>query len=118
MLDAVRAIDRSYVDDFRLEAIQGYAEAHSLTLNLGSVPAGSPLRLLFTGWTDYAFSSDNVAAHQAGLPSHRRRWRSATPDDTWRTIVPELGIPVGRPQTIVVDLTRHVPRAAAASTCA
>ena len=34
-----------------------------------------------------------------------------TPDDTWRTIVPELGIPVGRPQTIVVDLTRHVPRA-------
>ena len=71
MLDAVRSIDRNYVDDFRLEPVQGYAEPHFLTLNLGNVPAGSPLKLLFTGWTDYAFSSDNVAAHQAGLPSEQ-----------------------------------------------
>lgn len=111
MLDAVRAIDRRYVDDFRLESVQGYAEPHSLTLNLGSVPSGSPLRLLFTGWTDYAFSSDNVAAHQAGLPSEPPSLQIRDADGTWRTIVPELGIPVGRPQTIVADLTRHVPRA-------
>jgi tetratricopeptide (TPR) repeat protein len=111
MLDAVRSIDRRYVDDFRRESVQGYAEPHSLTLNLGSVPSGSPLRLLFTGWTDYAFSSDNVAAYQAGLPSHPPSLQIRDPDDTWRTIVPELGIPVGRPQTIVVDLAHHVPRA-------
>jgi tetratricopeptide (TPR) repeat protein len=111
MLEKVRAIDRRYVDDFRLEPVQGYAEPHSLTLNLGSVPSGSPLRLLFTGWTDYAFSSDNVAAHQAGLPAEPPSLQMRDADNTWRTIVPELGIPVGRPQTIVIDLTRHVPRA-------
>lgn len=111
MLDAVRAIDRRYVDDFRLEPIQGYAEPHSLTLNLGSIAAGSPLRLLFTGWTDYAFSSDNVAAYQAGLPSQPPALQIRDADHTWRTIVPELGIPVGRPQTIAIDLTQHVPRA-------
>jgi hypothetical protein len=111
MLEKVRAIDRAYADDFRLESVQGYAEPHSLTLNLGSVPAGSPLRLLFTGWTDYAFSSDNVAAHQAGLPSHPPSLQIRDADNTWRTIVPEVGIPVGRPQTIALDLTRHVPRA-------
>jgi tetratricopeptide (TPR) repeat protein len=110
MLDAVRSIDGKYVDDFRLKSVQGYAEPHSLTLNLGHVPSGSPLRLLFTGWTDYAFSSDNVAAYQAGLPSEPPALQIRDADDTWRTIVPELGIPVGRPQTIVADLTRHVPR--------
>ena len=110
MLDAVRAIDRRYVDDFRLEGVRGYAGPHSLTLNLGSVPAGSPLRLLFTGWTDYAFSSDNVAAHQAGLPSQPPSLEIRDADNTWRMIVPELGIPVGRPQTIAIDLTQHVPR--------
>jgi tetratricopeptide (TPR) repeat protein len=111
VLDAVRSIDRQYVDDFRLESVRGYAERHSITLNLGIVPSGSPLRLLFTGWTDYAFSSDNVAAYQAGLPSDPPALQIRDADDTWRAIVPELGIPVGRPQTIVADLTRHVPRA-------
>ncbi len=111
MLDSVRAIDRRYAGDFRLEPIQGYAEPHSLTLNLGTIAAGSPLRLLFTGWTDYAFSSDNVAAHQAGLPSQPPSLQIRDADNTWRTIVPELGIPVGRPQTIAIDLTQHVSRA-------
>jgi tetratricopeptide (TPR) repeat protein len=111
VLDKVRAIDRRYVDDFRLEPVQGYAEPHWLRLNLGSVTPGSPLRLLFTGWTDYSFSSDNLAAYQAGLPSQPPSLQIRDADNTWRTIVPELGIPVGRPQTIVIDLTRHVPRA-------
>lgn len=110
MLEHVRAIDRRYVADFRLEPVQGYAEPHSLTLDLGRVPAGSPLRLLFTGWTDYAFSSDNVAAHQAGMPAQPPSLQIRDADGGWRTIVPELGIPVGRPQTIVIDLAQHIPR--------
>ena len=38
--------------------------SHALTLDLGRLPERAAL--LLTGWTDYAFSSDNVAAHQAG----------------------------------------------------
>ena len=78
MLDAVRSIDRRYVDDFLLESVRGYAEMHSLTLSLGNVPSGSPLRLLFTGWTDYAFSSDNVAAIRPDCRRTRRLSRSVT----------------------------------------
>lgn len=110
VLDKLRAIDQRYFDDFRVEPIQGYAEEHSLALDLGAIPPGSPLRLLLTGWTDYAFSSDNVAAHQAGLPFRPPSLQMKDVNGAWRTIVSELGIPVGRPQTVVVDLTRHAPR--------
>ncbi len=108
VLDRLTAIDRRYVDDFRREAIQGYAEEHALYLNLGTVPEGAPVRLLLTGWTDYAFSSDNVAAHQAGLAFRPPSLEIKHRDGTWRTAVAELGLPVGRPQTVVVDLTPHL----------
>ena len=39
--------------------IRGYAAPHALTLDLGA--GGDRAVLLLTGWTDYAFSSDNVA---------------------------------------------------------
>jgi tetratricopeptide (TPR) repeat protein len=102
--DLIAQIDRRYVDDFALEPVRGYAQEHAVTLTLDLAEATRAL-LLLTGWTDYAFSSDNVAAHQAGLrpapPSVQMRDGSGR----WRTVVSEAGMPVGRPQTIVVDLT-------------
>jgi len=102
--DLVARIDRRYVDDFRLQPIRGYAQEHSVTLQV-DVAGTKRLLLLLTGWTDYAFSSDNVAAHQAGLPSNPPAVQVRDESGAWRTVVPEIGLPVGRPQTIVVDLT-------------
>ncbi|HXK12616.1 MAG TPA: FG-GAP-like repeat-containing protein [Vicinamibacteria bacterium] len=96
-------LDRVFADDLPLERIRGYAKEHGLTFDLSSVPASHTL-LLLTGWTDYAFSSDNVAAHQAGLPSIPPRLEVERADGTWATAVEQVGIPVGRPQTVVVDL--------------
>ena len=45
-----------------------------------------------------------MAAHQAGLEDGRAAARGEQADGTWRTAVEDIGIPVGRPQTIVVDL--------------
>jgi hypothetical protein len=102
VLPAVARIDRSYPDDFGLLPIRGYAEPHELVLDLGTA-ADRPV-LLLTGWTDYAFSNDNVAASQARVamqpPSLQVRDRSGR----WKTVLPEIGFPVGRPQTVVVDL--------------
>jgi hypothetical protein len=57
-----------------------------------------------TGWTDYAYSNDNVAASHAGIQMFPPSLQVKDADGVWRTVIPEIGFPVGRPQTIVVDL--------------
>src|SRR5262249_58310568 len=103
------ARDRQYADDFELLPFRGYAQPHALTVTLP--PLAAPPLLLLTGWTDYAFSSDNVAAHQAGLTLQPPRLEIRD-GGGWRTIVDDIGIPVGRPQTIAVDLRGRVAPAA------
>jgi tetratricopeptide (TPR) repeat protein len=95
-------IDRQYPDDFPLIDIRGYADRHDLRLDLGE--GASQAVLLATAWTDYAFSSDNVAAHQRGLSLEPPSLDVRSADGTWRRLLANVGIPVGRPQTVVVDL--------------
>jgi tetratricopeptide (TPR) repeat protein len=99
----VRSMDRRFAEVFTRRRIRGYADAHTLTLDLGRVPERAAL--LLTGWTDYAFSSDNVAAHQASLQLHPPSLEVEDASGRWVTAIEQIGIPVGRPQTVLVDLT-------------
>jgi Tfp pilus assembly protein PilF len=101
------SIDRNYPDAFRLAAIRGYAEPHALTLDLG-VDASRAV-LLMTGWTDYAFSGDNVAASHSGRALTPPSLQVKDASGAWRTVIKDIGIPVGRPQTVVVNLGGKVP---------
>jgi hypothetical protein len=101
--DRVSRVDGRYVDTFGLDRFRGYAAPHALTLDL--TPVGEEPVLLLTGWTDYAFSSDNLAAHQAGLSLAPPALEVRDARGDWRTVVADIGIPVGRPQTVTVDLT-------------
>ena len=100
--DVIAERDRRYPEGFALTAIRGYAAPHTLTLDLGRLD--EPSVLLLTGWTDYAFSSDNVAAFQAGLTPTLPTLEIKDTFGRWRPGV-EIGIPVGRPQTIAIDLS-------------
>jgi tetratricopeptide (TPR) repeat protein len=102
--DRIARLDGRYADGFRVRAIRGYAEEHTLTIDLGPRPIGGGA-LLLTGWTDYAFSSDNVAASQAGVTLQPPVLQARDETGRWTTIVEQVGVPVGRPQTIVVDLS-------------
>ena len=102
LADRVARLDRRYPDDFQLRSIRGYAEDHVLTLDFGPAAPERAL-LVLTGWTDYAFSSDNVAAHQAGLAMRPPVVEVEDQDGGWKRVA-ETGVPVGRPQTLVVDL--------------
>ena len=100
-------VDRSFVDGLPLLPIRGYAKPHAVTIDLGATTPASGAVLLLTGWTDYAFSSDNVAAHQAGYQLQAPSLQVRNARGEWQTVIEEIGIPVGRPQTIVVDLTNR-----------
>lgn len=100
--ERIAQLDRRYADGFALAPFRGHAEPHTLTLDIGDAPR--PAVLLLTGWTDYAFSSDNVSAHQAGVTAVAPSLEIKGADGRWRAAEAPVGIPVGRPQTIAVDL--------------
>ena len=99
--DLIARLDDRSPSNFALARLRGYAADHSLTLDLGGAAAD---RLFLTAWTDYAFSSDNVAAGQAGMAMHPPSLQMRDGKGEWQTVITEVGIPVGRPQTIALDL--------------
>lgn len=103
VIDDLRAVDRRFVEGFGLHKIRGYAEPHSLVLDLGAT-TDKPL-LLLTAWTDYAFSSDNVAAYQQNLKAQMPALQVKNQQGEWQTVIENIGLPVGRPQTVAVDLS-------------
>ncbi|HSS20456.1 MAG TPA: FG-GAP-like repeat-containing protein [Pyrinomonadaceae bacterium] len=111
VLSRVTRMDRQYPDDFPRDSIRGYAAEHTLTMKLANTATqdnglGSEhMSLLLTGWTDYAWSSDNVAAAQAGKTMMLPALQVKDAAGNWRTVIEDIGIPVGRPQTVTVDLT-------------
>lgn len=96
-------VDRRYPDDFQRHQIRGYADEHTLTLTLNEV--NKRTLLLLTGWTDYAWSSDNLAAFQSGKSLTLPALQVKDKQGRWRTVIENIGLPVGRPQTVVVDLS-------------
>jgi Flp pilus assembly protein TadD len=71
----------------------------------GQVADRERIVLLLTGWTDYAWSSDNLAASQSGRAMTLPALQVKDAEGRWRTVIENVGIPVGRPQTVTVDLT-------------
>ncbi|MBD0325571.1 MAG: CRTAC1 family protein, partial [Pyrinomonadaceae bacterium] len=105
--------DRQYPDDFPLDRLRGYSSEHTLTLKLdneGNENATSERTLLLlTGWTDYAFSSDNLAASHAGKHLQPPALQMKDARGRWHTVIDNIGIPIGRPQTVTLDLTGKFP---------
>jgi hypothetical protein len=83
------------------------AELHTLDLDFGPAAARDGRALLvLSGWTDWADGSTFLSASQrpqGELTMPHLQVKDAS--GQWRTVVPDLGIPAGKPKTIVVDLT-------------
>ncbi len=85
----------------------GAAQLHSLTLDFGAQAApDNRAILLLNGWVDWADGSTFLGASQRskdGLILPYLQVKDAA--GNWQTVIPDMGIPSGKPKTIAVDLT-------------
>ena len=91
---------------------KGFAQPHSLELDLGDLPAGAPVRLLMHGFTDYFTATSVFAAHQANVTAVLPWVEAQRPDGTWARISDDIGFPAGLLRTMTADLTGKLPAGA------
>jgi tetratricopeptide (TPR) repeat protein len=105
ILAAISTIDRKYPDAFKLLPFKGYAEEHSIILDLGDLSSARKVLLLLHAWIDYADSTSNLAAAQAGVRLIPPYLQVIDEKGDWATALENMGFPAGLPKTMTVDLT-------------
>jgi tetratricopeptide (TPR) repeat protein len=105
----LRTRDHQYVRDFTNLPFAGFANQHTLTLDVGGWTPANPLRLLLHGFIEYFSASSMYAAWQANLQPMPPYVEAQLPDGSWKRVIDEMGFPAGLPRTIVVDLTGKLP---------
>ena len=103
---AVAKRDEIYPRGFRRN-LSGVAEMHTLELDLA---AGSDL-LILNGWVDWADGSTFLGAAQEskdGLVFPRLEVKDS--QGQWKVAVADMGLPAGKPKTIVVELPDTISR--------
>ena len=103
--ELVRTKDRRYPDAFELLSFKGYAETHSLTMDLGAIEEGENYVLSLYGWVDYADSSSNLAASQAGVELKTPYLEVGDASGRFEMGLTQMGFPAGLPKTMLVDLS-------------
>ena len=109
VLQLLSARDHQYVRDFTNLPYAGFANIHSLTLDLGTWTLQHPLRLFLTGFIEYFSATSMYAAWQAGLQPLSPYIDAQLPNGTWTRVVDEMGFPAGLPRTVTLDLTGKLP---------
>jgi tetratricopeptide (TPR) repeat protein len=109
VLDQLSRRDHQFASGFTPTPYDGFANLHTLTLDLGAVDAQAPVRLLMTGYVNYFSATSLYAAWQAGIKPISPYAEAQLQDGTWKRISGDLGFPAGLERTIVVDLTGKIP---------
>jgi hypothetical protein len=105
VLDRILQRDRTYPDGFARD-YAGVAELHYLELDFGEAAPDNRAILVLSGWVDWADGSTFLGMSQqnaAGLIPPSLQVKNAQGE--WETVIEDMGLPAGKPKTIVVDLT-------------
>jgi hypothetical protein len=95
--------DQRYPDAFRHNSA-GVAELHTLDLDFGNAAQANKAALVLDGWVDWADGSTFLGASQNGQGLIFPYLQVKDANGKWTTVVQDMGIPSGKPKTIVVDL--------------
>jgi tetratricopeptide (TPR) repeat protein len=98
-----------YFGDFALTQFQGFAQPHSLVLDLGEAYRGGPLWLLLHGEVEYFSANSMYAASQAGVQAIPPYVEALGADGKWGRVVDDMGFPAGGSRTMTADLTGKLP---------
>ena len=101
--------DRKYVTNFRVLPYDGFAEMHSLELDLGSWDSTKPLRLLMDGFTEYFSANSLYSAWKAGIRPISPYVEALDSNGKWVRVADDIGFPAGLARTMVADLTGKLP---------
>jgi len=105
-----------YFGDFKVLPFQGFAEPHSLELDLGTSYLEGPLWLLMHGEIEYFSATSMYAADQAHLRPFAPYVEALVPQGTgtskkgkWVRVVDDMGFPAGGARTMTADLSGKLP---------
>lgn len=105
VLAAVLARDRVYAERYARD-LNGVAEMHALELDFGAgVAEDNRAVLVLSGWVDWADGSTFLARAQEGKELRAPYLQVRDESGAWKTVIEDMGMPAGKPKTIVVDLT-------------
>lgn len=106
LLPQLSKYDFQYASNFTLGKYQGMATNHDLILDLGPQAHGDSVYLFLRGWIFPGDASINTAETQ------NDRYRQHPPElqviDTkgnWKTVIPNMGFPMGRDKMVVANLS-------------
>ncbi len=105
VLDVLSRRDHQFASGFTPTPYDGFANLHALTLDLGEVQQGTPLKLLMTGYVNYFSATSLYAAWQAGVKPLSPYVEAQMPNGLWLRIADDAGFPAGLERTIIVDLS-------------
>jgi Tfp pilus assembly protein PilF len=107
-----------YFGDFKVLSFMGFAEPHSLELDLGQPYRGGPLWLLLHGEIEYYSATSMYAADQAHLRPLAPYVEALIETDKstgngekekWVRVVDDMGFPAGGARTMTADLSGKLP---------
>jgi tetratricopeptide (TPR) repeat protein len=104
VLARVISKDQRYPDHFR-RSETGVAELHTLDLDFGSAAPSGKAILVLNGWVDWPDGSTFLRASQEsknGLVMPYLQVQDSR--GAWKTVNPDMGMPAGKPKTIVVPV--------------
>ncbi len=98
-------LDARYPDEFARDTT-GVAEMHALELDFGSRAAiRNRALLVLNGWVDWGDSSSFFRMDQGGEAMTPPYLQVKDKQGQWQTVIEDMGLPAGKPKTLVVDLT-------------